>query len=87
MDNQYNRLLLATINPQEWSLVIYLLPHRNLSILILFIETGLIMHTANNFSPSAQTVEAILAFLLDSLWGELSKHCVLNTFQRVPVEY
>lgn len=78
IDNQYSK---------NGRLSFTLLLHLNLFILTLFIEDRLITHTANHISLTAQAVEAILAFPLDSLRGELGKQCVLNTFRCVPVEY
>ncbi len=88
MDDQYNRLLPATINPQEPSLIIYPpSPLRPIHFNVVYQGQAYNTHGKLFFNPRDQAVEAILAFPLDSLQGELGKQRGLNTFQCVPVEY
>lgn len=79
MDNQYNKLLLATINPQELSLIIYP-PPPQWPIHFNIVYQGQAYTRSKSFSPSAQAVEAILAFPLDFSRGESGKQRGLNTF-------
>lgn len=60
-------LLFATINPQEMSHIFYPpLPTQPINLNIVY--GGQAYNTQGKlFSPSAQAVEAILAFLLDTL--------------------